>query len=62
MISGLALATFLPICYRTLMHARFGQTVGKMVARVKILDASESRGPRSGNAWCGTCRSTWSPP
>lgn len=27
------------------MHARFGQTVGKMVARVKILDASESRGP-----------------
>lgn len=44
-ISGLALASFLPICYRTLMHACFGQTVGKMVARVKILDASESRGP-----------------
>lgn len=44
-ISGLALASFLPICYRTLMHARFGQTVGKMVARVKILDASEARGP-----------------
>lgn len=44
-VSGLVLATFLPICYRTLMHACFGQTVGKMVARVKVVDASESRGP-----------------
>lgn len=44
-VSGLAIASFLPICYRTFMHARFGQTVGKMVTRVKILDASESRVP-----------------
>ncbi|WP_038169076.1 RDD family protein [Verrucomicrobium sp. BvORR106] len=47
-ISGLALTSVLPVLYRTLMHARFGQTIGKMVARVKILDASESKGPSFG--------------
>jgi uncharacterized RDD family membrane protein YckC len=35
----------LPIIYSTVMHARFGQTVGKMAAGVMVLDLSETRGP-----------------
>lgn len=31
--------------YSVLLHARYGQTVGKMVARVKVLDVSEGRIP-----------------
>ena len=31
--------------YSVLFHARFGQTLGKMVARVKVLDVSEERIP-----------------
>src|SRR5687767_4447174 len=35
----------IPIIYSTAMHARFGQTVGKMAAGVMVLDLSETRGP-----------------
>lgn len=35
----------IPIIYSTVMHARFGQTVGKMAAGVMVLDLSETSGP-----------------
>jgi uncharacterized RDD family membrane protein YckC len=31
--------------YSVLLHARYGQTLGKMAARVKVLDVSEERIP-----------------
>ena len=35
----------IPILYSVLMHARYGQTLGKMAVRVRVLDLSESRLP-----------------
>ena len=32
------------LCYYIIMHARYGQTVGKMATGVKVLDRSEERG------------------
>ncbi|NOI82032.1 RDD family protein [Vibrio tubiashii] len=36
-------SSILGITYYVLMHAKYGQTIGKMVAKVKVLDVSESR-------------------
>jgi uncharacterized RDD family membrane protein YckC len=47
-VAGAVLASFVPLFYRTLMHARYGQTVGKRVAGVKVLDASETKAPSLG--------------
>jgi uncharacterized RDD family membrane protein YckC len=35
--------TFLPIFYSIFAHYRYGRTIGKWVARVKVLDVSETR-------------------
>lgn len=40
-----ALTSGVGFLYSVLMHARFGQTVGKMVTGVKVLDLTESRIP-----------------
>lgn len=35
--------TFLPVFYSIFAHYRYGRTIGKWVARVKVLDVSETR-------------------
>jgi uncharacterized RDD family membrane protein YckC len=40
-----SLAAASPVVYSTVMHAKCGQTVGKMATGVFVLDLSESRGP-----------------
>ncbi|MBK9320321.1 MAG: RDD family protein [Bacteroidetes bacterium] len=37
-----ALVTALPICYSVLMHFKYGQTLGKMLADVKVVSLSET--------------------
>ena len=37
------LSAFLPLVYSVILHHRWGQTVGKRVAGVKVMDISESR-------------------
>ena len=45
LIAWLVFSFLIQWLYSVVMHARFGQTVGKMVARVKVLDVSEERLP-----------------
>ncbi len=37
------ISSFTYLAYSVLMHGKFGQTVGKMVTRVRVLDLSESK-------------------
>ena len=37
------LTTFLPIAYSIYMHYRYGQTIGKMVMKIKVVDLSENK-------------------
>ena len=37
--------------YRTLLHARYGQTIGKKLLQVKVLDVGEQRLPTLGRAF-----------
>ncbi len=37
------LNTFLPLLYSVVMHFRYGQTIGKMVVHVKVVDVSETK-------------------
>ena len=39
---GTVLFSILSVLYYVLMHARYGQTLGKMAAKVKVLDISEN--------------------
>jgi len=36
-------SSILGISYYVIMHTRYGQTIGKMVTKVKVVDVSESR-------------------
>src|SRR5215218_1472214 len=38
----LILTSFLPILYSIILHYKYGYTIGKWVARVKVLDVSET--------------------
>lgn len=49
-VAGTVLASFVPLFYRTFMHARYGQTVGKMIAGVKVLNTSETKVPSLGKS------------
>ena len=48
LISFISLA--LPVAYSILMHARYGQTLGKMALAIKILDKEEKTGISIGQA------------
>jgi uncharacterized RDD family membrane protein YckC len=41
LILPLILSGAISVCYYVLMHNAYGQTIGKMAARVKVLDISE---------------------
>ena len=43
LISWLIFNSFLPIVYSIVLHYKYGYTIGKWVARVKVLDVSETR-------------------
>ncbi|MGE3075654.1 MAG: RDD family protein [Dehalococcoidia bacterium] len=43
LVAWACVLSFIPIGYSTVMHARFGQTVGKMACGVMVLDLSETR-------------------
>ena len=45
------LYSIIAIGYSVLLHARYGQTVGKMIAGVKVLDLSENRLPTLNQAF-----------
>jgi uncharacterized RDD family membrane protein YckC len=43
LMTWLSLTAFIPIFYSIILHYKFGQTIGKWVAGVKVLDVSENR-------------------
>jgi uncharacterized RDD family membrane protein YckC len=43
LISWTILTAFLPLLYSVLLHFKYGQTIGKWVAGVKVVDVSEIR-------------------
>ena len=43
MISWIILSVILSYTYSVLLHARYGQTLGKMAMKVKIVDMSETK-------------------
>lgn len=44
LISGwLIVSAFVPILYSVILHYKYGYTIGKWVARIKVLDISETR-------------------
>jgi uncharacterized RDD family membrane protein YckC len=45
LIAWMVFSFVAPWLYSVVMHACYGQTLGKMVARVKVLDVSEERLP-----------------
>jgi uncharacterized RDD family membrane protein YckC len=42
LITWLILTSFLPIFYSIFLHYKYGYTIGKWVAKVKVLDVSET--------------------
>jgi uncharacterized RDD family membrane protein YckC len=44
LILSTIISTFLPIIYSVFLHARYGQTVGKMAMMVRVVDFSETKG------------------
>jgi uncharacterized RDD family membrane protein YckC len=41
--SWIIFTTFLPIVYSIFLHYKYGQTIGKWVAGIKVLDATETK-------------------